>query len=315
MISIPPGLLGRDFDLGAVRITPEMIGSYADVVGDRAALEGPMREAPPTFCLFLHRGMRPEVELPPDFFGVYGGHDIELHQPLRAGESYHLHARLADVYEKSGRSGALTVIVREARIEDAAGQIAVCITERQIVRARPGESRQSTVDSRETTTEPSDDSTAQRPNHPTIQPRQGDEGTSQRGNDVGDEIGPVHRDGPSAAQTSAYVGATGAREGLFTRPEHARELGFRGLVVPGPMLSAFIEQFLRGQLPDWRIERLSVTFRMPTITSEPLILRGAITERHEMADGVRVVCDVVIEHADGERGVTGTATLRQAAPR
>ena len=68
-------------------------------------------------------------------------------------------------------------------------------------------------------------------------------------------------------------------------------------------------------LPDWVIERLSVTFRMPTITGESLTLHGAITERHEMADGVRVVCDVVIEHPDGERAVTGTATLRQAATR
>ena len=308
MISIPPGLLGSDLDFGTVRVTADSIAAYAEAVGDRATLSKPIELAPPTFCLSLHRGMRPEIELPPDHFGVYGGHDIEFRQPLRPDRTYHLHARLTDVYEKSGRSGALTVIAREARIEEAAGHLAVQITERQIVR-RIG-SREPTVESQEPTTAPGDptigppnDSTTQAPNDPTTGAL--DDPT------IGEDLEPLQRQGPSPAQISAYAGAIGAREGIFTHPNRARDLGFGGLVVPGPMLSAFVEQFLRGNLPDWRIERLGVTFRVPTITGTPLTIHGVVTERHEMADGVRVICDVVIEHAEGERAVAGTATLRR----
>jgi hypothetical protein len=128
---------------------------------------------------------------------------------------------------------------------------------------------------------------------------------------LGDEIGPRQHTAPQTAQIAAYVGASNVREALFTDLAYAQSLGFRGVVVPGPMLAAFIEQFLRVELQGWRLERMSTTFRLPTIAGDTIVLRGAITEHHEMADGERVVCEVVLEHADGDRAVTGTATLRK----
>jgi len=128
---------------------------------------------------------------------------------------------------------------------------------------------------------------------------------------VGDEIGPEHRVGPHAAQIATYVHSSDVAEPLFRDPTYARDLGYRGVVVPGPMLTAFVEQFLRHALDGWRIERLSTTFRVPTIAGDTFSLRGVIVEHHEMADAERIVCEVVIEHADGERAVTGTATLRR----
>ena len=135
---LPDGLLGCEVDLGSVRVTGEMIAAYARAVGDDTTLAGPLEEAPPTFCLALGLGMKPDVPLPPGLFGVYGGHDLEFHRPIRAGETYHIRARIVDVYEKSGRTGALTVVVREAEVMDAAGRLAARITERQIVRQGPG---------------------------------------------------------------------------------------------------------------------------------------------------------------------------------
>ena len=137
MISLPDGLLGREIDLGAVLVTAEMVADYMAAVGDPACSVAAPREAPPTFCLALRRGMTPEVELPPDVFGVYGGHDLEFHHPIRAGERYHISGRVADVYEKFGRSGVLTIVVREATIRDSAGAVVARITERQIIRQRP----------------------------------------------------------------------------------------------------------------------------------------------------------------------------------
>lgn len=136
MISIPDHQLGRVVDLGEVVVTEAMIAAYASAVGD-TSYPGLPREAPPTFCLALRRGMTPAVPLPPDVFGVYGGHDLEFVQPIRAGARYAITGCVAEVYEKVGRSGRLTVIVRTATIRDSTGAVAVRITERQILRKRP----------------------------------------------------------------------------------------------------------------------------------------------------------------------------------
>ncbi len=133
---------------------------------------------------------------------------------------------------------------------------------------------------------------------------------------LGDELGPRQRAAVSAAEVAAYVGAGQMREQLFTDAAYAQRLGFADIIVPGPMLTAFIERFLRAELPGWRLQRLSTTFRVPTPIDRSLVFRGAITEHHELADGERLVCDILIEHHDpqpdrthGERAVTGTATL------
>jgi hypothetical protein len=136
-VEIPHDLLGREIDLGEVTVTREMIASYVRSVGDDTSLAGSPDEAPPTFCLTLRRGMTPDIPLPPGTFGVYGGHDLEFLQPIRAGRRYLISARVVDVFEKSGRSGHLTVVVREATVRDEEGNPAVRISEREIIRARP----------------------------------------------------------------------------------------------------------------------------------------------------------------------------------
>lgn len=299
MLHIPESLLGREVELGCITVTAEMIASYAEAVGDTPAVSG---EAPPTFCLSMRRGMTPEVTLPSDMFGVYGGHDLEFHHPIRAGEQYRIAGKIADVYEKIGRSGTLTVVVREAAIRDSRGTLAAQIVERQIVRQRPETAAAATL----------------KPSHPNLV-EEPDGGDAQAANrpvadiDLGHELGPWQRATPSAAVIARYAAGADVAEPLFTNASTARGLGYRGVVVPGPMLAAFMEQFVRRELPGWQIERLSATFRVPTITGDSIVLSGVITERHELADGERIVCDLVIEHSDGERAVTGTATLRQPA--
>jgi len=127
--------------------------------------------------------------------------------------------------------------------------------------------------------------------------------------ELGHELGPRQRAGLQVEDVARYVQTADIAEPLFTEPALARALGYRGVVVPGPMLAAFLEQFVRSELAGWRLERLSTTFRVPTIAGDPLILHGVVTEHHVTADGERIVCDLLLEHADGERAVTGTATL------
>lgn len=297
MLHIPEELLGREIELASVTVTAEMIANYAHVVGDTPPTTG---EAPPTFCLSMRRGMTPSVSLEADMFGVYGGHDLEFHHPIRAGERYRITGRIAEVYEKMGRSGTLTVVVREAEIRDHAGEVAARIVERQIVRKRPDTpvpERTVPRASARTATDPPKDT------HATD--------AAAADPDLGHELGPWRRSTPSADTIARYAGTADIAEPLFTSAPAARGLGYRGVVVPGPMLAAFLEHFVRRELPGWQLERLGTTFRVPTITGDTITLSGVVTERHELADGERIVADLVIEHGDGERAVTGTATLRR----
>jgi hypothetical protein len=132
--------------------------------------------------------------------------------------------------------------------------------------------------------------------------------------ELGDEIGPLQRQAPSADEIRRYGGAGDFREAIFSDDAYARGLGFRGLVVPGPLLAAYVEQFLHHHFPDWCVEWLSTTFRLPSAAGDILTLRGAITEDHHTSDGERIVCDVVIEHPSGDRAVTASARLRRIDP-
>jgi acyl dehydratase len=136
-VRIPEGVLGRERQCGTVTVTADMVAAYARAVGDAASLHAPLHEAPPTFCLALRRGFTPDIVLPEHLFGMHGGHDLEFCMPIRVGGTYRVSARITDVYEKSGRSGPLVVVVREAVIRDARGRCAARIVDRQIIRARP----------------------------------------------------------------------------------------------------------------------------------------------------------------------------------
>jgi len=62
--------------------------------------------------------------LPDDFpqignGGIDGGKSIEWYQPMRAGDRLHAEVQIADVYEKTGRSGTMVFIVNRMTFTDA----------------------------------------------------------------------------------------------------------------------------------------------------------------------------------------------------
>lgn len=127
--------------------------------------------------------------------------------------------------------------------------------------------------------------------------------------EVGHELGPRARWAPPAEHIATYVRANGIVEPLFTEPALARALGYRGPIVPGPTPTAFLEQFVRQEFPGWRLEALSTTFRISTIAGDRMVFSGVVIEQHHLAEGERIICDLVIDHTDSERAVTGTAAL------
>jgi acyl dehydratase len=146
VIKFDPNLIGEEVTLGTFPVTAEDIAAFAKAVGDlnplyldiEAAQQAgyPTVIAPPTFCMHLRGGrMMPEVPLEPGMVSLHAGQEIEFYDEIYAGRSYTATAKLAEVYEKTGRSGPLGVIVREMTIRDAGGQPVVILRERQMVRS------------------------------------------------------------------------------------------------------------------------------------------------------------------------------------
>ena len=130
--------------------------------------------------------------------------------------------------------------------------------------------------------------------------------------ELGHELGPQRRTAPDRSQVAAYLDAADFTEPLFSDLEFARAVGYRDTIVPGPLLAAFLEQFVCSELPGWELERLSATFRVATLVGDALVFRGVVTERHDTPAGVRIICDLTIGHSEDDHAVTSTATLRRA---
>ena len=141
MIQLEPGLIGKEFSLGTLAI-----GEFARAVDDlnplyldpEAATQAgyPAVIAPPTFCMHLRGGrMLPEVPLEPGFTSLHAGQEFEFYDEIYAGQTYTAVGKLVEVYEKTGRSGPLGVIVREMAVKDTTGKTVLVLRERQMVRS------------------------------------------------------------------------------------------------------------------------------------------------------------------------------------
>lgn len=145
MLEIDPQLK-QYVQLDSVTVTAEDIKAFAEALGDlnplyldvEAARQAgyPDVIAPPMFCMQMRGGrMLPEVPLPSGLTSLHAGQELDFYGEIVAGQTYTITARVAEVYEKTGRSGPMDIIVREAALTDATGRTVVTIRERQIVRS------------------------------------------------------------------------------------------------------------------------------------------------------------------------------------
>jgi acyl dehydratase len=146
MIKLDPSLIGKEFPIATVTVTAEDIKKFAEAVDDLnpiyldpAAAQAAGYStviAPPLFCMKMRGGrMRPDVPIEPGFATLHAGQDIEFVDEIYAGQTYTITAKIAEAYEKTGRSGPLGIIVREVDIKDASGKKVAVLREQQIVRS------------------------------------------------------------------------------------------------------------------------------------------------------------------------------------
>jgi acyl dehydratase len=126
--------------------------------------------------------------------------------------------------------------------------------------------------------------------------------------EVGDEL-PTLRLTLTNEQVRDYARAADMPGGRFMSDEQARAEGLPGQIVPGNLSMALFSRLLGSWGEGVRIRRLSATFRGLVFPRTPLFVTAVVTEKHASGEGNFVECDLLLETEDGERKVTGTATV------
>lgn len=291
MIRSSQAEIGETVDLGSVEVDAAAVERYRRAIG-LTSLTG-ARQLPLGLALALRGGPHPAVELDPASVSFHAGHTIVARQPFVIGRRYSRCARIAEMFEKSGRSGPLTVVVRTAELCDETGEVVVAIREQQIARWR-----------RETT--------PQRRHQPNRTPVV-DEGPTVASQplEIGSVIAVEHRRAPNTAVVQAYGSSLGGDEPFFRDAAFARRLGFADVIVPGPVQSALFEDLLARRLPAWDLTELSLTFRVSVIADEPVALTALAIDLSD--DHKRVIVDLTLENSRGDRAASGIARLCRAA--
>lgn len=131
--------------------------------------------------------------------------------------------------------------------------------------------------------------------------------------DVGDEI-PALQLTLSGAQVKQYALSANMPGGRFMGDEEARAEGLPGQIVPGNLSLALFARLITSWGAELRLQRLSATFRALVRPNVPLVVHGVVTEKHASDHGTFLECDLLLENAEGDRLVTGTATVAIGDP-
>lgn len=133
MLEYDTSVIGREFDRYTYRVTKEEIAEFAASLGDTNPLytdEAYAKNtpyggiiAPATFCVaFRSRANLPDLKLNYGRRGFDGGKECLLYEPIRPGDTITGIDRIAEVYEKTGRSGNMIFIVRESEFTNQHGE-------------------------------------------------------------------------------------------------------------------------------------------------------------------------------------------------
>ena len=141
MIEFDQTLIGREFVAASpVEVTAEMIANFCYAIGEAA----PRRAIPDGATNAPHHG----VIAPPSFAGVFrlteltfeklpqgyrrlaGGMEVDFIAPIRAGDRITMASRIKEVYEKTGRTGAMVFMVIGSTLTNQDGDVVAQIDHR-----------------------------------------------------------------------------------------------------------------------------------------------------------------------------------------
>ena len=68
-------------------------------------------------------------------FGIDGGKSVQVHAPIRPGDTLHATTTIADVFDKTGRSGTMIFIVQRMEFRDDRGELVSTVGWKMIKKA------------------------------------------------------------------------------------------------------------------------------------------------------------------------------------
>ena len=148
-IQVNHSVKGKEYPPYTVTVERGKIKEFARAIGDlspaylddaigRASEWGDII-APPTFPITFRDDTQDTGAMLRDL-GVdmsrilHGEQEFEQFKPVRAGETYLCRPRVVDIYEKSGRSGAMAFVVRETTVTDSDNDIVALVRGVTVVR-------------------------------------------------------------------------------------------------------------------------------------------------------------------------------------
>ena len=144
MLEYDSSWVGKEFDRYRYDVTVEEIIEFAQSIGETNPLYTDQTYArstpygsiiaPPTFCVvFRSKANLPDLKLSYGKRGFDGGKECRFLGPIRPGDTITGVDRIAEVYEKTGRSGNMIFIVRESELTNQHGET-VAIVRQSLIR-------------------------------------------------------------------------------------------------------------------------------------------------------------------------------------
>jgi acyl dehydratase len=137
-MQIDKDLVGKEYPPFVVTVERGKIKEFARAIGDGnpfylddkvgAASEWGDVIAPPTFAVTF-RDENADTgaflrDLGTDISRIlHGEQEFEQYRPMRPGETFLCRSKVLDIYEKSGKSGAMAFVVRETSIADQTNEV------------------------------------------------------------------------------------------------------------------------------------------------------------------------------------------------
>ncbi|MCI4355010.1 MAG: MaoC family dehydratase N-terminal domain-containing protein [Thermoplasmata archaeon] len=136
-LDLDPSIIGEEFDHAVYGpVTADELIAFARALGETRpeyTQPGPDLVGHPTFCV-SYKGNKFYPENIPKTINVRSGFDagkdIELGEPIRAGDMVDVRCTLHEVYEKTGRSGSMYFVVIRFTMTNQRGEMLALVDNR-----------------------------------------------------------------------------------------------------------------------------------------------------------------------------------------
>ena len=246
------------------------------------------------------------VDIPGAPRGVNAGNEVEVFRPVRVGDIVRQRTRLAEVQEKTGRSGPFVLIVVETVYVDGQGEV-LALARQEHIRLPP---REGGEERRQPAEGPLPASSVRDGRHaPDV--RYGARPLAFDEVEVGTELPPNAYGPVTSEMVVRFSAAVENYEALHHDFLWCREHGFPNVLINGPLKQGLLGTYL-AQLAgeEGFVRRLRASHRGMDFPGYELTVRGVVTHKEVGPDGLgSVELDVWVENQAGERTCPGSATL------